>query len=140
VSEGRAIHSYGDAGRQDRRENFSAVAPVGVGTIIAGTSTFPPSATQSLKKPDRSVPAALPVAGLPATRGGNSDDLAYDDLAMGFDVRTPPPEAGQARPSPKKAKGSPRFVHDSARPQPEPSVESQATAIDLYAQRSAADE
>jgi hypothetical protein len=51
-----------------------------------------------------------------------------------------PPEAGQARPSPKKAKGSPRFVHDSARPQPEPSVESQATAIDLQARRSAADE
>jgi hypothetical protein len=34
----------------------------------------------------------------------DSDDLAYHDLTMGFDVRTPPPEAGQAGPSLKIAK------------------------------------
>jgi hypothetical protein len=39
---------------------------------MAGTSTFPLLAKQSLKKPDRPVPAALTVAGLPATRGGNA--------------------------------------------------------------------
>jgi hypothetical protein len=56
-----------DAPRSERE--FQCSRSGGIGKIIAGTSTFPPLAKQSLKKPDRPVPAALPVAGLPATRG-----------------------------------------------------------------------